>query len=140
MPVVIYRSLQIFNFFYTPKFTPMQNCHVIAKQQSKSAYTCTLNFCFVSYRSNFFCFTHSEIVMQLFDSYNRFSILITKIFFKISFPCPQISFFAPDHFFLSPAHDSRTKGPDTLDIVICLASSSSSSEIITISSHAFSCL
>ena len=56
--------------------------------------------------------------------------------------------------FFSPAHDSRTNpehplkfvplvfevlGPDTFDIVICLAKSSSSSELITISSHAFSC-
>ena len=37
-----------FYFIYTSKFTTMQSCHIITKQQSKSAYTWTLNFRFVS--------------------------------------------------------------------------------------------
>ena len=95
-------------------------------------------------------------VMQRFDLYSRYSTLIAIIFLiKISFPCPQVSSeFTFKHFFFPPLTTQEPipehplqfvplvfeiLAPDILDIVICFASSSSSSELITISSHAFSC-
>ena len=102
-----------------------------------------------------FVLSNQEIVMQHFDLYNNYSILITILcFVKISFSYPRIL----SEFTLEPLHFPLTNqethveliahfvflafevlGHDEFDTVICLSSASSSSELITISSHAPNC-
>ena len=103
----------------------------------------------------FFVLSNRKIVMQLFDLYNNHSILITILcFVENSFSRPRIS----SEFTLDslpfPLKTQETQielsahfvflafevlVPDEFDTVICLSSASSSSELITISSHAFNC-
>ena len=146
-----------YNFIYTPKFTAMQNCHIIAKHQSKSAITCTLNFSFYQLLIKISSvLSNQKLVMQPFDLYNYYGTLITK-FLLLNFPFRALRlhlsshsspFFFPPLTTQEPTHQHPAQfvpfffevlGPDTLETVICLASSSSSSELVTISSHAFSC-
>ena len=113
-----------------------------------------LNSCFPSqsFKISFVLF-NQEIVMQHFDLYNKYSILITifallKLLFRESkfhtdprssplFPLKTQDPFEP------PAHLAlfalEVLHPEVLDTANCLNSSSSSSELITISSQAFSC-
>ena len=87
-----------------------------------------------------------EIVMQHFDLNSRYIYKKQYFFIKV-FPCPQISSeFTLKPFFFVPLTTLQfvllvfeVLGPDTLDIVFCHASSFLSSELITISSRAFSC-
>ena len=97
--------------------------------------------------------SNQEIVMQHFDLYNKYSILITisdslKLLFREprfypssrSSPLPLSRLKTP---FEPPAHFAlfafEVKDPDVLDTANCLNSASSSSELSTISSQAFSC-
>ena len=99
---------------------------------------------------------NKEIVMQHFDLYNKYSTLITiSDSLKLLFREPRIhpsSRSSPLSFsrlktlespFEPPAHlaffDLQVLDPDVLDTANCLNSASSSSELITISSQAFSC-
>ena len=102
-----------------------------------------------------FVLSNQKIVMRHSDLYNNHSILITILcFVKVSFSWPRI----PSEFTLEPlsfplkTQETHTElpahfvflafevlGPDEFDTVICLSSASSSSELITISSHAFNC-
>ena len=95
--------------------------------------------------------------MQHFDLYNRCNILITishllKFLFceprfhpsSPSSPFPSLSRLKTLEFPIeAPAHlaffDFEVPDPDVFDTVICFNSASSSSELITISSQAFSC-
>ena len=105
---------------------------------------------------NFFVLPIQKIFRQHFGLYSSYDILVTK-FFLLEFLFPALRFHQSSHsspFFFPPLTTRKSireyplqfvplvfevLGPDTLDIVICLASSSLSSELITISSHAFSC-
>ena len=109
-----------------------------------------------SFKISFVLF-NQEIVMQHFDLYSKYSILITifdslKFLFReprfhpsspsSPFPCLsrlktlEIPIEPPAHlaFFAFEVPD-----PDIFDTVICFNSASSSSELITFSSQAFSC-
>ena len=113
-----------------------------------------LNSCFPSqsFKISFVLF-NQEIVMQHFDLYNKYSILITifallKLLFRESkfHPDPRSSPPFPlktQDPFEPPAHLAlfalEVLHPEVLDTANCLNSSSSSSELITISSQAFSC-
>ena len=113
-----------------------------------------LNSCFPSqsFKISFVLF-NQEIVMQHFDLYNKYSILITifallKLLFRESkfHPDPRSSPLFPlktQDPFEPPAHLAlfalEVLHPEVLDTANCLNSSSSSSELITISSQAFSC-
>ena len=96
---------------------------------------------------------NQEIVMQHFDLYSKYSILITiSDSLKFLFREPR---FHPDSHSSPPfrlktqdlfepsAHFAlfalEVPSPEVLDTANCLNSSSSSSELITISSQAFSC-
>ena len=113
-----------------------------------------LNSCFPSksFKISFVLF-NQEIVMQHFDLYNKFSILITifallKLLFRESkfHPDPRSSPLSPlktQDPYEPPTHLAlfalEVLHPEVLDTANCLNSSSSSSELITISSQAFSC-
>ena len=113
-----------------------------------------LNSCFPSqsFKISFVLF-NQEIVMQHFDLYNKYSILITifallKLLFRESkfHPDPRSSPPFPlktQDPFEPPAHLAlfalEVLHPEVLDTANCLNSSSSSSELITISSQVFSC-
>ena len=113
-----------------------------------------LNSCFPSqsFKISFVLF-NQEIVMQHFDLYNKYSILITifallRLLFRESkfHPDPRSSPPFPlktQDPFEPPAHLAlfalEVLHPEVLDTANCLNSSSSSSELITISSQAFSC-
>ena len=96
---------------------------------------------------------NQEIVMQHFDLYSKYSILITisdslKFLFREPrfhpdshssppFPLKTQDLFEPSaHFALFAL---EVPSPEVLDTANCLNSSSSSSELITISSQDFSC-
>ena len=113
-----------------------------------------LNSCFPSQSFKIsFVLLNQEIVMQHFDLYNKYSILITifallKLLFRESkfHPDPRSSPLFPlktQDPFEPPAHLAlfalEVLHPEVLDTANCLNSSSSSSELITISSQAFSC-
>ena len=100
-----------------------------------------------------FVLSNQEIVMQHFDLYNKYSILIT-IFALLKFLFRESKFHSdPRSSPLSPLKTQDPSEPPThlalfalevlhpevLDTANCLNSSSSSSELITISSQAFSC-
>ena len=113
-----------------------------------------LNSCFPSqsFKISFVLF-NQEIVMQHFDLYNKYSILITifallKLLFRESkfHPDPRSSPLSPlktQDPYEPPTHLAlfalEVLHPEVLDTANCLNSSSSSSELITISSQAFSC-
>ena len=113
-----------------------------------------LNSCFPSqsFKISFVLF-NQEIVMQYFDLYNKYSTLITifaflKLLFRESkfHPDPRSSPLFPlktQDPFEPPAHLAlfalEVLHPEVLDTANCLISSSSSSELITTSSQAFSC-
>ena len=117
-----------------------------------------VNFRFLSYYLKIsFVLFNQEIVMQHFDSYNRYNILITishllKFLFcepgfhpsSPSSPFPSLSRLKIPEFTIEPpAHLAffalEVPDPDVFDTVICFNSASSSSELIMISSQAFSC-
>ena len=129
---------------FTLSLNSNQNLHIPAP----------LNSCFPSqsFKISFVLF-NQEIVMQHFDLYNKYSILITifallKLLFRESkfHPDPRSSLPTPlktQDPFEPPAHLAlfalEVLHPEVLDTANCLNSSSSSSELITISSQAFSC-
>ena len=59
-----------------PKITAMQNCHIIAKQQSKSTSTFTLNSSFVSDSLKKLSLSYQKVFMQHFDLNSDYCILI----------------------------------------------------------------
>ena len=113
-----------------------------------------LNSCFPSQSFKIsFVLLNQEIVIQHFDLYTKYSILITifallKLLFRESkfHPDPRSSPPFPlktQDPFEPPAHLAlfalEVLHPEVLDTANCFNSSSSSSELITISSQAFSC-
>ena len=129
---------------FTLSLNSNQNLHTPAPSNSR--------FLSQSLKISFVPF-NQEIVMQYFHLYNKFSILITifallKLLFHESWfhPDPRSSPPFPlktQDPFEPPAHLAlfalEVLHPEVLDTANCLNSSSSSSELITISSQAFSC-
>ena len=124
-----------------------QPCKIFTLSLNSNLHTpAPLNSCFPSqsFKISFVLF-NQEIVMQHFDLYNKYSILITifallKLLFRESkfHPDPRSSPPFPLKT-QDPLFALEVLHPEVLDTAICLNSSSSSSELITISSQAFSC-
>ena len=79
------------------KFKAMQNCHIIAKQQPKSASTCILKSSFISHPSEVFLFNPViHLSCSILIYINRYIILIT-IFYMLKFNFRALKFYLSSH-------------------------------------------
>ena len=139
----------------TPQNSQPCKIFTLSLNSNQSLHTpAPLNFCFSSqlFKTSFVPFNQG-IVMQHFDLYSKYSILITisdslKFLFREPRFYPNSRSSPPSLSRLKtlsepPAHFApfalEVPDPEVLDTANCLNSASSSSELITISSQAFSC-